>query len=142
MAVKHDTCMFPHRLRDSHSFKSCDTCLLAVSKKYITLTSVPFPLASDWPTYRPLMTHLREVRVLTWKTIYSVLLSWILYLFNIFVLNCRCFTPLNFLAIIFIYSSRVYKLTPLQQNCDFHHLGLPEPFYLISPGQWSEVPPP
>ncbi len=32
MALKHDTCIFPHRLHDNHSFKSCDTCPLVVGK--------------------------------------------------------------------------------------------------------------
>ncbi len=32
MALKRDTCIFPHRLHGNHSFKSCDTCLFVVSK--------------------------------------------------------------------------------------------------------------
>ncbi len=31
-ALKHDTCILSHRLHDRHSFKTRDTCLLAVSK--------------------------------------------------------------------------------------------------------------
>ncbi len=31
MALKHDTCIFPHKLHDNHSFKTRETCLLAVS---------------------------------------------------------------------------------------------------------------
>ncbi len=32
MALKRDTCIFPFRLHDNHSFKSCGTCILVVSK--------------------------------------------------------------------------------------------------------------
>ncbi len=32
MALKHDTCIFPHRLHDNHSFQIRDACLLVVSK--------------------------------------------------------------------------------------------------------------
>ncbi len=32
VALKHDTCIFSHRLRDNRSFKTRDTCLLVVSK--------------------------------------------------------------------------------------------------------------
>ncbi len=32
MALKHDTCIFLHRLHDNHSFQTRDACLLVVSK--------------------------------------------------------------------------------------------------------------
>ncbi len=44
MALKRDTCIFVSRLHDKHSFKSCDTCILVVSK--VTLYNKINSLAS------------------------------------------------------------------------------------------------